>query len=74
MTHPHYQGAEEWMTRWWHDHLGDRPVVVVNCAHGDPQCGKRIGEIKRDGERVMALCRMVRPEPTVPKPQPRRAQ
>ncbi|MGH3966602.1 MAG: hypothetical protein ACRDTV_00360, partial [Mycobacterium sp.] len=33
------------------------------------KCRKLIGEIKRDGEKTMALRRMVRPEPTVPRPQ-----
>jgi hypothetical protein len=61
---PRYEGAQPWMVKWWLEHLEDHAVVVIQCG----ECRKRIGEIKRDGERVMALRRMVRPEPTVPKP------
>lgn len=68
MTQP-YDAPDPWMAQWWAAHLADAPLVVVRCT----QCSKDkdaapIGEIKRDGDTVMALRRMVRPESTVPRP------
>lgn len=64
-----YEAPFPEIARWWADRQ-DRPaLVVIKCARGIPRCGKKIGEIKRDGEQTMALRNMVRPEPTVPRPQ-----
>lgn len=59
-----FESQFPWMTTWWQEHLGDRPVVVIECA----ECHKKIGEIKRDAQHVMALRRTRFPEPTVPRP------
>ncbi len=64
MTQP--EGPTPSITRWWVSHA-DRPVLVyIKC--GKPKCGRKIGEIKRDGDVVMALRKMRFPEPTVSRP------
>jgi hypothetical protein len=60
-----FDGLNPEVIAWWSAHLTDRPIVVIQCA----ECRRRIGEIKRDGERIVALRKMVQPEPTVPRPQ-----
>lgn len=69
MTPRAYVGVTEWMTQWWTAHLADEPLVVVKCAQGERRCGKRVAEIKRDGEHTMVCRREIRPEPTVRRPE-----
>jgi hypothetical protein len=54
-----------WATDWWARHLKTKPIVKIECG----QCRNLIGEVKRDGDQLVALRRMVYPEPTVPRPQ-----
>jgi hypothetical protein len=64
-----YEGPWDFMVQWWTAHLEKEALVVVKCAHGEPRCGKRIAEIKRDGEQTMVCRRVVRLEPTVRRPE-----
>jgi hypothetical protein len=66
---PTYAGLSPWMTQWWLDHLDTPPAVVIRCGHPDPlkperQCRNAIGEVKADGDRVLAMSRNEYPEIT----------
>jgi hypothetical protein len=61
---PNYVGAYPWMAQWWLDHLDVPPLVIVRCGKldGGRQCRNAVGEIKTDGEHVMAMSRDEHPE------------
>jgi len=52
--------------QWWEAHRDDKTIVVVRC--GKPGCGKKVADIKRDGESIMIRRRVIKPEPTVRRP------
>jgi hypothetical protein len=64
-----YDSVDPSYAQWWISHLRDEPLVIVRCARDKPRCGKGIGEIKREGDHLMALRKMVRPGPTTPAPE-----
>lgn len=63
---PAYVGMAEWMAQWWLDRLDTPPLVIIRCGTAEPGVGRRcrnaIGEVKRDGDRVLAMSRNEHPE------------
>lgn len=59
---PTYVGLFPWMAQWWLDHLDVPPLLVIRCGSGKPRCRNAVGEIKRDGDRVLAMNKNEYPE------------
>lgn len=59
---PAYVGLLPWMAQWWIEHLDVPPLVVIRCGAGEPRCRNGIGEVKSDGERVLAMSKNEHPE------------
>lgn len=62
---PNYVGLSPWMAQWWVDHLDTKPAVVIRCGYcepGKPECRNAIGEVKADGDVVLASNRNEHPE------------
>ena len=57
-----YVGLFPWMAQWWLEHLDAPPLVVVRCGRGEPRCRNAVGEIKVDGDRVLAMNKNEYPE------------
>lgn len=57
-TEPEYLGMIPGMAQWWLEHRDTRPLVVIRCgyrAEGERECRNAIGEVKADGDRVLAM-------------------
>jgi hypothetical protein len=66
---PKYYGLFEGMAQWWLDHLDAAPAVVIRCGYRDPEapnreCRNAIGEVKTEGDRVLAMSKNEYPEIT----------
>jgi len=63
---PAYEGLAPGMAEWWIAHLDQSALVVIRCgrrdAGGKAWCQNAIGEIKRDGDRVLAMSKNEHPE------------
>lgn len=59
---PTYVGRLPWMAQWWLDHLDTAPLVAIRCGRGEPPCRIAIGEVKRDGDVLMAMRKNEYPE------------
>lgn len=64
MTEPRYRALWPWVQQWWLDRLDTPPLIVIRCGSGG--CTRTIGEVKRDGEHVIAMSKNEHPEPAVP--------
>lgn len=64
-----YAGMLPWMTQWWLDHLNTPPAVVIRCGYRAPErsereCRNAIGEVKIDGDHMLAMSKSAHPEVT----------
>lgn len=69
---PAYIGLFPWMAQWWIDHLDTKPIVLIRCGHREDndsgakaegvECRNAIGEVKSDGDVLLAMSRNQHPE------------